>query len=84
MNESRERYPIHEAQQVISDRVTSGSSVLGIAGVWVVGDDVRPDPQYVADLDPGGSNDPAALADLLAGWPQDESFCVEIEFARPH
>ena len=80
MTKSHERYPVHQAQQVITDRVSGGSSVLGIEGPWVRGNEVRPDLDYIADFRPDGLTDLAAITEVLQQWPRDEAFCVEILF----
>jgi hypothetical protein len=83
MNESQERYPIEEAEQVIADRVGGGSSVLRLEGVWVEGDEERPDPDHAADLGPDGATDLHAISEAMRQWPRDDGFCVDIVFVRP-
>ena len=61
LTKSHERYPVHQAQQVITDRLSGGSSVLGIEGLWVRGNEVRPDLDYIADFSPDGLTDLAAI-----------------------
>lgn len=83
MTDSHERYPIREAEQVIADRITGGSAVLGIEGLWVRNREIRPDLNYIADFSPDGLTDQGAVADVLRDWPRDDAFCLEIMFVTP-
>jgi len=83
MTDSHERYPIQQAEQVIADRVASGSSVLGVEGLWVIENEVRPDLNYIADFSPDGLTDLNAITETLRQWPRDDAFCVEILFVTP-
>lgn len=85
MAETKERYPIEEAERVIADRVSRGSTVLAIEGVWVRDGDAhpKPDPEYTADLSPDGLTDETAVAEVIQDWPRDEAFCLEILFVTP-
>jgi len=40
---SHERLSVYQAQQVTRDRLSGGSSVLGMDGLWVHANELRPD-----------------------------------------
>jgi hypothetical protein len=80
MADAHERFPVAQAEQVIADRVSAGSLVLGIEGLWVAENEVRADINYIADFSPNGLGDVGEITEVLQSWPRDESFCVEILF----
>lgn len=83
MNETFEkRYPVDEAERVISERLAHGWSLLGLEGLWVEDDGVRPDLAYIFDGSPDGLQEAAAVSALLEAWPRNESFCVEVLLMR--
>lgn len=57
MIESHESCPVQQAHQVIEARLSDGSCVLGIEGLWATGTEVRPDLDYIADFSPDGLGD---------------------------
>ena len=77
-----QRYPVSQAKEVITARLGSGWSLLGLEGLWVEEEGVRPDLAYIFDGSPEGLGDAEAVAALLASWPHDESFCVEVLLVR--
>lgn len=83
MSETFERrYPVTEAQVIVRDRLAEGWTLLGLEGLWVDDDGIRPDLDYVFDGSPDGSRDAEAISAMLATWPRSESFCVEVLFVR--
>jgi hypothetical protein len=69
-----QRHPVSQAKEIITARLDQGWSRLGLEGLWVEEDGVRPDLAYIFDGSPEGLGDAEAVAARLASWPHDESF----------
>lgn len=80
---SQNYFPVDEALRVVEERLAGGSAVLGVDGLWVEDDGVRPDLDYIADFSPHGLQDLDAIAASLGTWPRADGFCVEIVFVTP-
>ena len=76
------RYPIGQAVDLITSRLADGWSLLGAEGLWMEGDSVRPDLGFIFDGSPDGERDSTTVSAMLAAWPHDESFCVEVLLMR--
>lgn len=90
MIESHQRYPVQQAQQVIAERLSDGSCVLGIEGLWVNGTEVRPDLDYIADFSPDGLQDLGPITESTPavatgrGVLRGDSLCHAPLTDRPH
>lgn len=76
------RFPVDRAVDVIASRLAEGWSLLGVEGLWLEDDSVRPDLGFILDGSPDGERDPKAVSTMLASWPHDESFRVEVLLMR--